>query len=262
MLVLARVVVGGAIALDRKYIERVKLSKRIDSDSYLLDLPVVQTLIKTKELVFSSDVTFFIGENGTGKSTLLEAIAVAYGFNAEGGTKNFSFSTNATHSELYAYLTLSRSQYAKDGFFLRAESFYNVATNIDEMDSQSSFGTGLINSYGGKSLHKQSHGESFLALVQNRFGGNGLYILDEPEAALSPLRLLTLIAEINTLVKNNSQFIIATHSPILMAYPNAQIYQINDLGIEPVSYKETEHYQLTKQFLDNPEQMLKYLLEE
>lgn len=248
--------------LDRRYIESVKISKPIEPDSYLADLPVIRYLADMEELCFPSDVTFFIGENGTGKSTLLEAIAVAYGFNAEGGTRNFTFSTRMTHSELYRHLTLSRSRYARDGFFLRAESFYNVATNIDELDSESSFGPALVNSYGGKSLHKQSHGESFLALVQNRFGGNGLYILDEPEAALSPLKQMTLIAEIDALVKKDSQFIIATHSPILMAYPNAHIYQIGENGIEIVSYKETEHYLLTRQFLNNPEKMLKYLLED
>jgi predicted ATPase len=238
------------------------LDKPVEPTSYLFDLPVIQYLARAKEITLSSDITIFVGENGTGKSTLLEAIAVAYGFNAEGGTKNFTFSTNQTHSDLYKHITLSKSRHAKDGFFLRAESFYNVATNIDEMDSEPSFEPKIIESYGGLSLHKQSHGESFLALVRNRFRGNGLYILDEPEAALSPSRLLTLIVEIHALVKNNSQFIISTHSPILMALPNAQIYQITEHGMDTVSYKETEHYQLTKRFLNNPEQMLKYLLAE
>ena len=129
-------------------------------------------------------------------------------------------------------------------FFLRAESFYNAATNIDDLRIN-------IDNYGGKSLHNQSHGESFLSLVQNRFRGNGFYILDEPEAALSPVRQLTLLIEINNLVKNNSQFIIATHSPILLAYPDAQIYNLNS-GIERIEYAETEQYKLTKNFLDNP----------
>lgn len=244
--------------MNRKFINSVFLNKNIDTNSYLNNLPIVQYLREDKTICFEKDVTFFVGENGTGKSTLLEAIAVAYGFNAEGGTKNFNFSTNSTHSELCDYLTISKSKYAKDGFFLRAESFYNVATNIDELDKEAS----LLQSYGGISLHKQSHGESFLSLVHNRFGGNGVYILDEPEAALSPSRLLTLIAEIDRLVKNNSQFIIATHSPILMAFPGAQIYQLTEDGIETVSYKQTEHYQLTKRFLENPEQILQYLLED
>lgn len=242
--------------MNRKYIDKVILNNEIERNSYLQNLPVIQYLIKNKSLTFNNDITFFVGENGTGKSTLLEAIAVAYGFNAEGGSRNFNFSTKTTHSELCEHLILSKSKYAKDGFFLRAESFYNVATNIDEMDSD------LLTSYGGKSLHEQSHGESFLALIQNRFGGNGIYILDEPEAALSPARLLTLIAEIDSLVKANSQFIIATHSPILMAVPNAQIYQFTEDGVESVSYQQTEHYQLTRRFLENPDQMLRYLLED
>lgn len=248
--------------LDGKYISDVILNKPISKESYLYNLPVIQYLNKYKSLSITHDVTFFVGENGTGKSTLLEAIAVAFGFNAEGGTKNFSFSTNPSHSELFEHITLAKSKYPKDGFFLRAESFYNAASYIDKMDEEPSLLPPLITSYGGVSLHKQSHGESFLSLVQNRFGGNGIYILDEPEAALSPSKLLVLIAEIDALVNKNSQFIIATHSPILMAFPDAQIYQFSENGIESVSYKQTEHYQITKQFLENPEKMLRYLLED
>lgn len=209
--------------------------------------------------MLDSPVTFLVGENGSGKSTLLEAIAVACGFNAEGGTRNFTFSTRATHSELGEYITVARRRYPRDGFFLRAESFYNVATNIDEMDEDFSYGPKVIESYGGVSLHHQSHGESFLALVQNRFGGNGLYLLDEPEAALSPTRQLTLLGEMHQLAERDSQFIVATHSPILMAYPGARIYQLSENGIEPVQYQETEHYQLTRRFLEDPERMLRYL---
>ena len=240
------------------YADRVFLRRELPESSYLNVLPAVNWL-KDHRLMLDSPVTFLVGENGSGKSTLLEAIAVACGFNAEGGTRNFTFSTRATHSELGEYITVARRRYPRDGFFLRAESFYNVATNIDEMDEDFSYGPKVIESYGGVSLHHQSHGESFLALVQNRFGGNGLYLLDEPEAALSPTRQLTLLGEIHQLAEQDSQFIVATHSPILMAYPGARIYQLSEDGIEPVQYQETEHYQLTRRFLEDPERMLRYL---
>jgi len=228
---------------------------------WLRDIPAIAHLMR-QEINLTKPVTFFVGENGTGKSTLLEAIAVASGFNPEGGTRNFNFSTQDTHSSLSRSLRLVRNRYAKDGFFLRAESFYNVASYIDKLDAEPGFGGPLIDSYGGVSLHDQSHGESFLALVQHRFHSDGLYFLDEPEAALSPMRLLTLMAEIHSLAKDGAQFLIATHSPILMTLPNAQILQFTAAGIEEVSYRETEHFQITKQFLDSPERMLHYLLGE
>ncbi len=243
-----------------KYISEIQFDNKLNSDSYLNQLPLIKYLSTNPRLTLSSNVTFLVGENGTGKSTLLEGIAVAYGFNAEGGSRNFNFSTNKTHSELCDHLTLVKRDYPRDGFFLRAESLYNVATNIDELDKAPGFGPPIINSYGGISLHQQSHGESFLSIVQNRFLGKGLYILDEPEAALSPMRLLTLIAEIDALVKNDSQFIIATHSPILMTFPNAEILEFSQAGIRSVDYKETEHFQVTKHFLDSPERMLKLLI--
>ena len=244
------------------YLSSIRIRRELPENTYLRQLGPVRHLIEGNTLEFDRPVTFLVGENGTGKSTLLEAIAVACGFNPEGGSRNFNFSTRTTHSILGEYLSPARKRYPKDGFFLRAESFYNVATNIDEMDETPAYSPRLIDSYGGVSLHKQSHGESFLALVQNRFGGEGLYLLDEPEAALSPSRLLTLLAEMNELVKENSQFIVATHSPILMAFPKARIYELSGTGIHAVAYKETEHYQLTRRFLENPERMLRYLLEE
>ena len=243
-----------------EYLSGVKLRRELPKGSYLRRLPPVRHLMAGNTLRFDRPVTFLVGENGSGKSTLLEAIAVACGFNPEGGTRNFRFATRETHSELGEYLTPIRKAYPRDGFFLRAESFYNVASNIDEMDESGGLGPRVINSYGGVSLHRQSHGESFLALVKNRFGGEGLYLLDEPEAALSPSRLLTLLCEMRRLVESDSQLIVATHSPILMAYPGALLYLLGEDGVRAADYRETEHYQLTKRFLEDPERMLHYLL--
>lgn len=240
--------------MERLYIKQINI-KPICERTYLTDLPVVAWLLKAKKLELKSEVTFFVGENGTGKSTIIEAIAICAGFNAEGGSKNFNFSTKQTSSDLYKYMTLSKHAHEKDGFFLRAESFYNVATQVDELGID-------LSGYGGQSLHCQSHGESFMALVQHRFRGSGLYILDEPEAALSPSRQMTLLLEIKRLADRNSQFIIATHSPILLAYPGASIYEISGRGVKSVAYEECEHYTLTKQFLEQPERMLHYLLDE
>lgn len=243
---------------DDLYIRAVRLKPHTDGDlGYTAAIPAIRCL---KRLELKSPVTFFVGGNGSGKSTLLEAIAVAFGFNPEGGTHNFHFSTSETHSPLYRFLTLEKGIHRpKDGFFLRAESFYNVASEVDRLEEVD---MGLLRSYGRKSLHSQSHGESFLSLSLNRFGGNGLYLLDEPEAALSPQNQLALLSRIHQLVGLKSQFIIATHSPILMACPNAEIYSISDDGIVPTEYEQTEHYQLTKAFLQNPQRMLRYLLDE
>lgn len=234
------------------YLKGIRLREKPKSSSYLASLPVIKQLEAMGELRFSMPVTFLVGENGAGKSTLLEAIAVSIGFNPEGGSRDFSFSTSDSHSELHSLITTIKTVSPKDGFFLRAESFYNTATFLDHSST-------LIR-YGGKSFHAQSHGEGFLSLVKNRFAGHGLYILDEPESALSLNKLLALMVSIDELVKQDSQFLIATHSPILMAYPRAEIYELSENGIDRVPYKETEHYIITKQFLNNPEGMLRHLL--
>ena len=238
-----------------QYLRHVELCR--DKIQSFSEYPYCLSAIKDLSVLeFHPKVTFLVGENGTGKSTILEAIAVAYGFNAEGGTRNFNFSTKATHSDLYEKLKLVKGiKRPNDGFFLRAESFYNVATNIDEIDDTH------YSSYGGISLHSQSHGESFLSVIRNRFGGNGLYILDEPEAALSPSRQMSLLVIMHQLIQKSSQFIIATHSPIIMAYPDSIIYELSN-GVKEVKYKDTEHYKITKAFLDKPEKMLNMLLYE
>ncbi len=247
--------------MGRQYIREILLRQPPPEGSYLRDIPAVQHLMQQGRLAFDAPVTCLVGENGTGKSTLIEAIAVAFGFNAEGGSRNFQFSTVASHSDLWKCLTVAKSDYPEDGFFLRAESFYNAATYLEELDEIPAAAPPVLDAYGGESLHNRSHGESFLALVQNRFGGHGLYILDEPEAALSPTRLLTLLAEIHRLVQANSQLIIATHSPILMAYPGAHILELSGEGIRQVDWRDTEHYLVTRKFLNDPEGILKTVLE-
>ena len=228
-------------------------------ERYPFNLPAVRTL---DQLEFHPKVTFFIGENGSGKSTLLEAIAVALGFNAEGGSKNFQFSTRRSHSVLHEHLRIAKGfKRPRTGFFLRAESFFNVATEIEQLDAEPGLGAPVINSYGGHSLHEQSHGESFLTLLTERFHGQGLYILDEPEAALSPQRQLAVLSRMHDLVCEGSQFVIATHSPLLMAYPDACIYQCGAEGVATVAYDDTEHVRVTRDFLADPRRMLSRLLE-
>ena len=219
-------------------------------DDYPLRIPALSEL---KRLEFDSPVTFFIGENGCGKSTLLESIAIAEGFNPEGGTRNFQFATQNSHSDFSSLIRLSRNPRRMgklDGFFFRAESFYNVASELDNNLAC------YLGAYGGTSLHRQSHGESFLALITNRFWGNGLYLLDEPASALSPSRQLALLVAMHDLVETKSQFIIATHLPILMAYPGATILRFSDDGLKKVNYEETEHYRVTKAFLNRTPQYL------
>ena len=240
--------------MEELFLQAVRL-KSAKGLGYAARIPAIRHL---KRLEFPSRVTFFVGENGSGTSTLLEGIAVAMGFNPEGGTINFCFSTNDTHSSLWEALALEKGIHRpRDGFFLRAESFYNAATYLEELEEQS--GPSVFGFYGGKSLHAQSHGESFMALCLHRFGGQGLYLLDEPEAALSPQNQMALLCRIHQLAEEGSQFIIATHSPLLMAYPGAVIYSIDQSGIYQTAYRETEHYQLTRSFLENPERMLDYL---
>lgn len=249
--------------MEQQFITAIKLSSLPPERDYVRDLPVVHNLAQMRELAFPSPVTFFVGENGIGKSTLIEAIALCCGFNPEGGTRNFSFSTKNTHSDLWEHMTVVKSwRRPKDGFFLRAESFYNVSTNIDEMDEEEGLGAPVKNSYGGLSLHERSHGESFLAAVENRFGGNGLYILDEPEAALSPGGILRLMANMNELVRKGSQFIVSTHSPMLIAFPGATVYELTEEGITAVPYKQTAHYTTVRRFLENPESILRILFGE
>jgi predicted ATPase len=238
---------------------RLERARVASFDEYPFNLPAIRNL---SHLQLHPSVTFLVGENGSGKSTLLEALAVAFGFNPEGGSRNFRFSTRSSHSRLHEYLQLQRGlRRPRDGFFLRAESYFNVATEIESLDLVPGASPPIIASYGGKSLHEQSHGESFLALVTKRFFGNGLYLLDEPEAALSPTRQLALITRMHELVSQNSQFVIATHSPLLLAYPGATIYSLEVDGIRKVAYEDTEHYQITRRFLADHRAMLARLLE-
>ena len=246
--------------LSELFVERLSLSEPVPEDRYYAQLPAVRALSEGGGLTLHSQVTFFVGENGSGKSTLLEAAAVKLGFNPEGGTANYLFSTHDSHGDLWKYLAVARGIHRpKTGYFLRAESFYNAASYLDELRELDS---AALASYGGVSLHDQSHGESFLSLVEHRFGAEGLYLLDEPEAALSPVGQMKLLIRMRDLVRQGSQFLISTHAPILMTFPGAQVLELSGDGIREVAYEETEHFQITKQFLNAPERMLRALFED
>lgn len=222
---------------------------KIDPRSYLRKIEAISGLT---EWTFRQPVTFFVGENGSGKSTLLEALAVAYGFNPEGGTKNYSFSTYDSHSELHDAIRLSKGIHKSGwGYFLRAESFYNVATaEQDYMEWKS------------QRFHEMSHGESFLAMIQNNFRPNGVYLLDEPEAALSPQRQLTLLLEIVSCSRDGAQFIIVTHSPILLGIPDAEILSFDNGLLHPITYEETDSFRVTEMFINHRQRILHQLLGE
>lgn len=239
--------------MNKLFIREIVFRKELAASvsEYPFTLPVLKSL---KTIKFKSAITYLIGENGAGKSTLMEAIAYSLGINPEGGNKNTRFATHETHSRLGEYLTCVKGVHApKETFFLRAESFYNLASYVDSV--------GAAFSYGGNSLHSQSHGEAFMSVLQNKLSGRGLYLLDEPEAALSPVRQLAALSIINRLVGQGSQFIIATHSPILMALPDADIRLVSDKGLSGIKYKETEHYKVTRDFLTRTDKMLDILLE-
>ncbi|WP_079479863.1 AAA family ATPase [Halobacillus salinus] len=243
-----------------QYIRSLRLKEEeLPNGTFPLTLPIFQQF---RPLYFHPNVTYIVGENGMGKSTLLEGLAVNVGFNAEGGTLNFNFSSFDSHSNLDEYIRVSKgTKRPRDHFFFRAETYYNVASNIEEMDQDPYGGAKVIDGFGGKSLHAQSHGESFFAAFMHRFRGDGLYILDEPEAALSPTRQLSMLARIHELVEQGSQFIISTHSPLLMSYPEAVIIQLTEHGMEKVSLEETEHYTTMKQFFDDKDRLLYHLLQ-
>jgi predicted ATPase len=238
-------------ALTRPYWIEARLERREgwDDGVYPFNVPAVRT---TDAIAFHPRVTFLVGENGSGKSTLVEALAVAWGFNAEGGSKDHQYSTRASHSVLHRFIRPVRSaQRAQDGYFLRAESYFTTATYLESAGASRA---------GQIDVHEKSHGESFFDLFQNRFEGNGLYIMDEPEAALSPSRQLSFLARLHELVQDGSQFIIATHSPIILGYPDAWIYQTSAHGMDRVEYEDTEHYAVTKGFLNRRETYLDVLL--
>lgn len=240
----------------KPYIRSVHFKDDPPENQFPFTIPAVAAL---DNLHFHEDVTFFVGENGSGKSTVMEALAMAFGFSAQGGTKSIMMDDTGGISGLHNFLKLKKSyEQPKKSYFLRAESFYNIATFMDEIDKEPSKDK-YLDSYGGKSLHEQSHGESFMATLIHKFKGKGLYLLDEPEAALSPARQLSALVRIHDLVEEGSQFIIATHSPILMAYPSSKIVSFDTEGLKELQYEETEHYSITHDFLNNYKKRLEQL---
>lgn len=205
------------------------------------------------DLQLESFVTFFAGENGSGKSTLLEAIAERCGFNPAGGSRNHTYARHETESGLSSAIQLVWRKRIGQGFFLRAASFFNFATYIEETSGMR-----------GESLHQRSHGESFLAAFENYFDlDEGIYLLDEPEAALSPARQLAFLRVLYDLSESKrGQFIVATHSPIILGFPGAKVFWFGESGLREIPYRETEHYRITRGFLENPERYLRHLFSE
>lgn len=245
--------------MDHKFIQSISIDwNKIDHDSYLHSIDALKNM---EVLDFQKNITFFVGENGTGKSTLIEAIAVAYGFNPEGGTMNYRFSTFDDVSQLSSAIRMVKGyRRAKSNYFFRAESFFNVASKAEDYRDMTPKEI-YYDRYGGKSLHEQSHGESFLAYFQS-FDQEGLYIMDEPEAALSPQRQLTLFIQIAKMAENGSQFIIASHSPILLGIPGADIISFDEGVMRRCGYEETESYQVMEMFIDHRERLIEGLLNE
>jgi predicted ATPase len=226
-----------------------------DASVYPFTIPAIRDL---DELVLDPHVTLFAGENGSGKSTLVEAIAVAAGFNPEGGTRSVTVKTRASESPLHRQMRLVRgTRKFRDGYFLRAESFFNVATYLERLEDPRA-----LLPYGGKSLHEQSHGESFIALIKNRFGPNSFFVLDEPEAALSLRGVLALMRRMHDLVAEGSQFVISTHSPVLLGFPDATIYALSESGIRKTTYEDSDVVTLTRSFLEHRDQFLRHLFED
>jgi len=239
------------------YVTGIQLDRDriVNYDEYPFNIELIKNL---DEVNFNSKVTFLVGENGVGKSTFIEDLAVSLGLNPVGGTENFVYKTKDTHSILSSYIRVFKFNKPTTKFFLRAESFYNFSTELQRLVEEDDY-RALYKSYGGN-LHNVSHGESFIQLIQNRFNGNGLYILDEPEAALSPQRQMSLLCLIDDLVKHGSQFVIATHSPILLSYRDAEILDLNN-NFEKINYRDTDIYKLYKMYLDNPERMQRELFD-
>lgn len=230
------------------FLNTIRFIRELDKKSYLNNIPAVQFLIQNETLEFVAPITFFVGENGTGKSTLIESIAVGLKMPAEGGSHNWTYSYEDSHSELYKHISLGRDALWENSFFLRAESFYTMTHFM----IQEKIGT-----WSDKTNYfSESHGESFLDIAMNRFTENGLYILDEPESALSPQRQIEFMKRIDDLVHQNCQFIIATHSPLLTCIPNSEVWEFSNVGIMINHYTQTEHFMTLKRFYQQPEEFV------
>ncbi len=239
------------------------------NDLYLLDIRLKpDTLISSClknffPIRFTNNITIIVGENGCGKSTLLEGIALKLGCNAEGGGRNFYFKTQDTHSDLHHKLILSKShRREKDVFFYRAETFYNLNTEIRRLDEENSFGPEIKSFYGGRDLHTISHGEAMESLFENRFNNKGIYILDEPEASLSPQRQLNFIVRITKLAQQGAQFIIATHSPLIMSTPDSELLQISEGRFEKINPEDTVAFSVYKAVLNSSGNYLKKMIKD